>query len=179
VRGGLVAAGVLSLVGAFAPFSGSHAETKVVQVDVSATPEIYKFITAIASMTAKAPAANGTRPRKYLTIGKKGDEEAFVSSIGVLASDGESPFLPPDTVAVLRVQAEDGCQVPHDNEYLPLQRGISTFIVSHDGENIWEIGIVRGVVSIRLVRSATEFGEWEPYKSDPSGYRTYPCDKYL
>jgi hypothetical protein len=172
------------LVGGFVPLSTSLAETKILAVDVLASQEIYKFVTAIASPTAKAPMGPilGTKlPNeisKYVTIGKKGNEEAFVSSIGVVAPDSDLPSLPPDTIAVLRVQAKDECQVPHGNEYLPLQRGISPFIVSYDGANMWEIGIIHGVVSIRLVRSDTEFGAWEFYNSDPSKYRIYTCNKY-
>ncbi|MFL5236405.1 MAG: hypothetical protein ACJ8EL_02150, partial [Rhizomicrobium sp.] len=156
-------------VGGFAPLSTGLAETKILQVDILASQEIHKFVTAIASPTAKAPMGSilGTtlpaEVSKYVTIGKKEGEEAVVTSIGVIARGGDLPSLPPDTVAVLRVQVKDECQVPHGNEYLPLQHGISPFIVSYDGANIWEIGAVRGVVSIRLVRSETEFGVWESY----------------
>jgi hypothetical protein len=178
----LVIVSPILLAGAFAPCSSSLAETKVLQVDISATPEIYKFVTAVASVTAKARLGPGTTPptkiSKYLTIGKQGNEDAVVTSIGVVMAGEDLPLLQSDTVAVLRVQAKDECQVPHGNEYLPLQRGISSFVVSYNGENIWEIGIVRGVVSIRLVRNATEFGDWESYNSDPSKYHTYTCDKY-
>jgi len=179
-----ITSGLILLAGAFAPLSTGLSDTKVLQIDMSATPEIYKFVTAIASLTAKAPMGSilgtklPTEVSRYVTIGKKEHEEAVATSIGVIAAGGDLPSLPPDTVAVLRVQAKNECQVPHGNEHLPLQRGTSPFIVSHDGSNIWEIGVIGGVVSIRLVRSATEFGDWESYNSDPSKYRTYTCNKY-
>jgi hypothetical protein len=180
----LIGFGVAGALGAFSVFSPAAADTKVLQVDILGTTEIYKFVVAVALPTAQAPLARfGTQTTvdvsKYVTLGKNGQNEVVATSVGVVPVDGDLPALPPGTVAVLRVQGKSECQVPHGNDYAPLERGASSFIVSNSGANIWEIGAVRGIVSIRLVKGADQFGDWEAYRADASKYVTYTCDKYL
>ncbi len=159
--------------------SAATAETPVIQLDESdfhATADVHRFILAIAEPTATARTGDGQSDRA-VTLGRNSKGELVVTSMQVMAA-GQSPDFPDGTVAVMIVRRPGVCQPPHGEDYRGLFKRIFTFVIDHRGQNIWELGYVHGVGSIRLVKGPDAFGPEETFNVDPSRYKTYACANY-
>ncbi len=53
-----------------------------------------------------------------------------------------------------------------------VEGGIPAFVIGANARDVWEIGRVKGITSVRLV-SKDQLGPWEAFQSDPRNYQYY------
>jgi hypothetical protein len=117
------------------------------------------FIRETAKVTALAPTQQKNYV-KFLALGADASGEVFVTTMAV-GFDHEAPFKPPaDTVAVAHVHPGGMSAKPEAADYVALRTmGLPSFMISADGEAIWEIAILGGVNKYRRVLTSG-VGEW-------------------
>jgi len=159
-------------------FAASAAEM-VQQLDMTpfhATPDVTEFILAIAPSTAKAPGGSDGSHR-VVTLGRNEKGELVVNGFQVVALK-KQPVFQPGTVAVLIVHKAGECQPPYGDDAYGIMNRVFTFVVDHNGENVWELGYQNALGTFWLAKSPTETGPTETYNLDPAKYKTYACEKY-
>jgi hypothetical protein len=133
------------------------------QRDIYSSVEYVHFIQAIAIPTARAE----TRPGdfvKFLQIGKNEDGEVVVSNIGLLSIGEHAMEINfdggADVIVVAHVHHKLMEQSPTKEDGVTVRRlGIPNFVISADGQLIWEVGIVSGKAMYRDA-SPKRDGHW-------------------
>jgi len=137
------------------------------KLEIHAEADYADFIRAIAIPTALAE----TRPGdfvKFLRIGKNQDGEIVVRGIGLLSIDQHAPDADiaedADVIVIAHVHHKLMNQKPVKEDALVVRRlGVPNFVISSDGQHIWEVGIVSGGDMYREI-SAKSIGQWVELK---------------
>jgi hypothetical protein len=120
------------------------------------------FIRGTAKITALAP----TRQKnavKFMALGVDSSDTVVVTTIAVGIDHGASFKPPADAIAVAHVHNSDMPDKPEPADYLALRvLGLPSFVISADGEAIWEIAVLGGVNKYRPVLPS-HVGEWVDY----------------
>jgi hypothetical protein len=81
------------------------------------------------------------------------------------------------SVADVFIHSEIRDTPPGGNDDKLMRPGVPLFMIGDRGLDVWEIGLVGGVVSVRSV-SWSVVGPWEPFQSDRTKYKIY-SQRYL
>jgi hypothetical protein len=85
------------------------------------------------------------------------------------------PEFPPGfkALAVVRPRLRNSDIPPGDDEdSIVRSEGVPTFYIGANGHDVWEVGKIAGVASVRRV-SEGGVGPWEPFENDRTQYRHY------
>ncbi|NQD35701.1 hypothetical protein HPT27_01625 [Permianibacter sp. IMCC34836] len=117
----------------------------------------------IAKPTALAPirVKNGV---KFMSLATNSTGEVVVQN-AVIGFDHGGSFQPaPGTAVVVHVHNSEMSPKPDPADYAALREyELPCFIISSDGENIWEIAIIDGMNKFRAIQSSG-IGEWVDFK---------------
>jgi hypothetical protein len=157
----------LALLCLYAVFLGERISAQPTgNINIHSSAEYADFIRAIAIPTALAETQPGDFV-KFLRIGKNKDGEVVVSGIGLLpigqhagADLGEEA----DVFAIAHVHHKLMKQAPLREDALTVRGlGVPNFVISSDGQVIWEVGIVEGNDMYREIGPRGS-GEWKALK---------------
>jgi len=133
-----------------------------VNLDALASAEYADFIRAIAVPTALAETPPGDFV-KFLRIGKNENGEVVVRGIGLLpihSHAGADPGEMVEVLAIAHVHHKLMNQAPVREDALTVRGlGVPNFVISSDGQRIWEVGIVGGKDMYRDIGSKNA-GAW-------------------
>jgi hypothetical protein len=106
----------------------------------------------------------------------------LLGAMGIAYGPSDAPLRPLPSpgkkeVADVFIHTEIRDKQPGGNDNKLMRRGVPVFIIGDRGLDVWEIGIVSGVVSIRSL-SWSVVGPWEPFQNDRTKYTIY-TQRYL
>jgi hypothetical protein len=115
------------------------------------TPAAIDFIRATAKSTALAPTPQKNAV-KFIALGVDSSGTIVVTTIALGIDHGESFKPPADAIAVAHVHNGDMSAKPAAADYLALrEHRLPSFVISADGETIWEVAVLGGVNRYRPV----------------------------
>ena len=157
----------MTLLGLHTVFLGSPLLHASDPPDIHASNEYADFIRAIAIPTALAETRAGDFV-KFLQIGKNEGGEVVVRGIGLLAVDQHAPGSDldggADVTVIAHVHHKTMVQNPVMEDALAVRRlGVPNFVISFDGQLIWEVGIISGKEMYREI-GQKRMGQWMELK---------------
>ena len=132
-------------------------------LEISASAEYADFIRAIAGPTALAETPPGNFV-KFLRLGKNENGEVVVRGMALLPLNGHAPAdleEGAEAFVIAHVHHKLMNQRPVRDDALTVRSlGVPNFVISADGREIWEVGVVAGLDMYREI-GAKSSREWK------------------
>jgi hypothetical protein len=151
-----------------------QATPSVSTADLSAPADLSAFVRGIAGPTATAT-IGGTNQEyeKFIVFGRNAGGEVVVRAIALMGPNGGVVPSVQGRIGLAHVHYEGLNQPPHAGDDSATRRNVPSFVIGSTGQNVWEIGRVNTVNSIRSVLPNNQFGTWEPFQVNPDHYTIY------
>jgi hypothetical protein len=151
-----------------------QATPSVSTADLSAPADLSAFVRGIAEPTATAT-IGGTNQEyeKFIVFGRNAGGEVVVRAIALMGPNGGVVPSVQGRIGLAHVHYAGLNQPPHAGDDSATRRNVPSFVIGSTGQNVWEIGRVNTVNSIRSVLPNNQFGPWEQFQVNPDNYTIY------
>ena len=136
--------------------------------------DLAAFVRAIGEPTATAT-IGGTDQNyeKIIVFGRNAEGAVVVRAIALVGPNGGSVPAVQGRIGLAHVHYEGLNQPPHAGDDSAARRNVSSFVIGATGQNVWEVGRVNTVNSIRSVLPGNQYGTWEVFQVEPENYTIY------
>jgi hypothetical protein len=136
--------------------------------------DLWQMVATIAPTAASMQVKNLGTGERVLTIERSETHEPVITSIQVIAK-GAVPKSTPSTLVLVIVHAPGECASPYAADDALAAKGLETFVVNAEGNQIWEVAKLDAGVSVRRLQGGAGPGAWERFKTAPADYTLYRC----